>query len=37
MNEIIKNIEDEQLKEKHLNFTCGDTVKVYAKISRGNP
>lgn len=36
MNEIIKNIEAEQLKENVGNFNVGDTVKVYAKIKEGN-
>lgn len=35
MNEIIKKIEDAQLKEV-ANFVVGDTVKVYAKIKEGN-
>lgn len=36
MNEIIKNLEAEQLKEKVDSFRVGDTVKVYAKIKEGN-
>ena len=32
MNDIIKKIEDEQLKENVGNFRVGDTVRVYAKI-----
>ena len=36
MNEIIKNIEAEQLKENAPEFNVGDTVKVYAKIKEGN-
>ena len=36
MNEIIKKIEDAQLKEKVTDFRVGDTVKVYAKIKEGN-
>ena len=36
MNEIIKNIEAEQLKESAPEFNVGDTVKVYAKIKEGN-
>ncbi|MBE5921769.1 MAG: 50S ribosomal protein L19 [Lachnospiraceae bacterium] len=36
MNEIIKKIEEAQLKEKVDNFNVGDTVKVYAKIKEGN-
>ncbi len=35
MNEIIKSIEDEALKEV-TDFNVGDTVKVYAKIKEGN-
>ena len=36
MNEIIKKIEDAQLKEAVDAFNVGDTVKVYAKIKEGN-
>ena len=36
MNEIIKKIEAEQLKENVPEFAVGDTVKVYAKIKEGN-
>ena len=35
MNDIIKNIEAEQLKEV-ADFNVGDTVKVYGKIKEGN-
>ena len=35
MNEIIKNIENEALKEVS-EFGVGDTVKVYGKIKEGN-
>ena len=35
MNEIIKNIENEALKEVS-EFGGGDTVKVYGKIKEGN-
>ena len=35
MNDIIKNIEAEQLKETVPEFGVGDTVKVYAKIKEG--
>jgi large subunit ribosomal protein L19 len=35
MNEIIKAIEAENLKEKVDSFNVGDTVKVYAKIKEG--
>ncbi|MCI6675675.1 MAG: 50S ribosomal protein L19 [Clostridiales bacterium] len=36
MNEIIKKIEQAQLKENVDAFSVGDTVKVYAKIKEGN-
>ena len=36
MNEIIKKIEDEQLKESVPEFHVGDTVRVYNKIKEGN-
>lgn len=36
MNEIIKAIEAEQLKESVPEFEVGDTVKVSAKIKEGN-
>ena len=36
MNEIIKNIEDAQLKANIDQFNVGDTVKVSAKIKEGN-
>ena len=36
MNDIIKKIEDEQLKENVGNFRVGDTVRVYAKIKEGS-
>ena len=36
MNDIIKSIEAEQLKENVPEFNVGDTVKVYAKIREGN-
>ena len=34
--DIIKSIEQEQLKEKVDEFLVGDTVKVYGKIKEGN-
>ena len=34
-NEIIKSIEDAQIKEV-TDFNVGDTIKVYAKIKEGN-
>lgn len=36
MNDIIREIEAEQLKEKVDDFNVGDTVKVYGKIKEGN-
>ena len=36
MNDIIKKIESEQLKETVAEFHVGDTVKVYGKIKEGN-
>lgn len=36
MNDIIKNIEDAQLKSEITEFRVGDTVKVYGKIREGN-
>lgn len=36
MNEIIKSIEEEQLKKEVPAFEVGDTVKVYGKIKEGN-
>ena len=36
MNEIIKSIEAEQLKQEVPEFHVGDTVKVYGKIKEGN-
>ena len=36
MNEIIKEIEQEQLKTEIQDFAVGDTVKVYGKIKEGN-
>lgn len=36
MNDIIKSIEAEQLKENVDQFNVGDTVKVYGKIKEGN-
>lgn len=35
MNEIIKAIEDAQLKQEIADFRVGDTVKVYAKVIEG--
>ena len=36
MNDIIKSLELEQLKETVDEFNVGDTVKVHAKIKEGN-
>ncbi len=36
MNQIIKSIEDAQLKAEISQFNVGDTVKVYAKVKEGN-
>ena len=36
MNDVIKSIEQEQLKTDIPSFNIGDTVKVYAKIKEGN-
>lgn len=35
MNDIIKAIENEQLKSDVTDFNVGDTVKVYAKVIEG--
>ncbi|MDR2889721.1 MAG: 50S ribosomal protein L19 [Lachnospiraceae bacterium] len=35
MNDIIKAIEQEQLKQEVPQFNVGDTVKVYGKIKEG--
>ena len=36
MNDIIKKIEEEQLKASVDKFNVGDTVRVHAKIKEGN-
>ncbi len=36
MNDIIKNIEQEQLKAEIDEFKVGDTVRVHGKIKEGN-
>ena len=36
MNEIIKQIEDAQLKENITEFRVGDTIRVQGKIKEGN-
>lgn len=35
-SEIIKSIEDEQLKQEVPEFSVGDTVRVHNKIKEGN-
>lgn len=35
MNDIIKKIEDEQLKSDVTDFRVGDTVRVHAKVIEG--
>ena len=36
MNDIIRNIEQAQLKTEFAAFNVGDTIRVYAKIKEGN-
>ncbi len=36
MNDIIKQIENAQLKAEIASFNVGDTVRVYAKVKEGN-
>lgn len=36
MNDIIKSIEETQLKSDVVDFNVGDTVKVYAKVIEGS-
>ena len=36
MNDIIKSIEEAQLKSDMTPFSVGDTIKVYAKVKEGN-
>ena len=36
MNDIIKSIEDAQLKSEVSQFNVGDTVKVYSLVKEGN-
>ena len=35
MNDIIKKIEDEQLRAETFEFHIGDTVRVHAKVKEG--
>ncbi|MCQ2506513.1 MAG: 50S ribosomal protein L19 [Lachnospiraceae bacterium] len=35
MNDIIKSIEDAQLKENVTEFNVGDTIRVFAKVKEG--
>ena len=36
MNEIIRKIEEAELKSGITEFNVGDTIRVYAKIKEGN-
>ena len=36
MNEIIRSIEQEQIKPEITEFGVGDTIRVYGKIKEGN-
>lgn len=36
MNDIIKKLEAEQMKEEAPQFNTGDTVRVHAKVKEGN-
>ena len=36
MNEIIRKIEEAELKSEITEFNVGDTIRVYAKIKEGN-
>lgn len=36
MNEIIRKLEEEQLKKDVADFRVGDTVRVYAKVIEGS-
>lgn len=36
MNEIIRAIEKEQIREDLTQFNIGDTIKVYVRIKEGN-
>ena len=36
MNDIIRGIENAQLKDEVALFNVGDTVRVYAKVKEGN-
>ncbi|HIS62844.1 MAG TPA: 50S ribosomal protein L19 [Candidatus Scybalomonas excrementigallinarum] len=36
MNDIIRNIENAQLKAEVTEFRVGDTVRVHAKVKEGN-
>ena len=36
MNELIRSIENEQIREDLVKFSVGDTVKVHVKIKEGN-
>ena len=36
MNDIIKKLEAEQMKDEVTDFRTGDTVRVHAKVKEGN-
>ena len=36
MNELIKSIENEQIREDLVKFSVGDTIKVHVRIKEGN-
>ena len=36
MNEVIKSIENKQLKENVPEIAIGDTVRVFVKVVEGN-
>ena len=36
MNDIIRSIEEAQLKKEIVDFRVGDTIKVYGRIKEGN-
>lgn len=36
MNDIIREIEEQEMQNQLAEFSVGDTIKVYAKIKEGN-
>ena len=36
MNELIRSIENEQIREDLVKFSVGDTIKVHVRIKEGN-